>query len=103
MLFRSGQVLSRAGFKVCNARDIGTHLSFRKGEGRAPFDRIFLSARQPESRGSCPLSGRGDDPRDFKVIKPQAWQPGITQSEFQQRLSDHLLVRTTLCVMADDD
>jgi predicted extracellular nuclease len=95
--------LQQAGFKDCNARDIGTHLSFRKGEKRAPFDRIFVKATQPETSGACPAEGKGQGPRDFKVFKPQDWQPDIGNSQFQQRLSDHLLVRTTLCVMKDDD
>ncbi len=99
----AGQVLARAGFKDCNARDVGTHLSFRAGEKRAPFDRIFVAARQPESADTCPLSGVGREPRDFKVIKPHEWQPDLKPSQFQARLSDHLLVRTALCVMKDDD
>jgi predicted extracellular nuclease len=99
----AGRTLQQAGFKDCNARDIGTHLSFRKGEKRAPFDRIFVKAAQPETAGACPAEGRGQGPRDFKVMKPQDWQADISNSQFQQRLSDHLLVRTTLCVMKDDD
>jgi predicted extracellular nuclease len=99
----AAQTLQQAGFKDCNARDIGTHLSFRKGEKRAPFDRIFVKAAQPETAGTCPADGKGQGPRDFKVIKPQDWQADISNSQFQQRLSDHLLVRTTLCVMKDDD
>ncbi len=99
----ASRTLQQAGFKDCNARDIGTHLSFRAGEKRAPFDRIYVKAAQPETSGACPMGGRGQGPRDFKVFKPQDWQPDISNSQYQARLSDHLLVRTTVCVMKDDD
>ncbi|MEY4766706.1 MAG: hypothetical protein RI907_3379 [Pseudomonadota bacterium] len=99
----AAQALAQAGFKDCNPRDVGTHLSFKAGEKRAPFDRIFVRASQPESRDTCPTAGRGHAPRDFKVIKPQDWEPDIGNSAYQARLSDHLLVRTTLCVLKDDD
>lgn len=99
----AARVLKEAGWRDCNARDVGTHLSFRAGEKRAPFDRIFVPQRQPEFADTCPASGVGRDPRDFKVIKPQEWVADILPSQFRARLSDHLLVRTTLCVMKDDD
>ena len=91
------------GLKDCNARDLGTHLSLKKGEKAAPFDRIFLSNSQPETSGSCSTKGNGKDPADFKIMRPGDFQAGMQPSDFRKRLSDHQLVRTGICVMADDD
>lgn len=95
--------LTSHGMKDCNARDIGTHLSFRQGERDAPFDRVFLVAAQPETQNSCPNTSDGSQPLDFKVVRPSDWQQGMTKSEFRKRLSDHLLVRAGICVSKDDD
>ena len=99
----AGKAMSQAGFKDCNARDLGTHLPFKHGETAAPFDRIFLVAAQPETNVSCPADGVGKNPLDFKVVRPSDWMQGITSVEFRNRLSDHLLVRAGICVMQDDD
>jgi len=95
--------LKAAGLRDCNAGDIGTHLTFQKGEKSAPFDRIFVMSAQPETSGSCPKAGIGKGAMDFKVLRPEDWQPGLSGSDFRKRLSDHQLVRAGVCAMADDD
>lgn len=99
----AGSGLSAMGLKDCNARDLGTHLAARPGEKAAPFDRVFVAAKQPETAASCPAKGNGKGALDFKIIRPADWQQGMTAGEFRKRLSDHLMVRTGICVMADDD
>lgn len=94
-----------AGLRDCNAGDLGTHLSGKPGQKDVPFDRIFVMSGQPETTDTCriPGSGSGKKPMDFKVVKPTEWKPGTTNTQFLDMLSDHLLVRTAICVMADDD
>jgi predicted extracellular nuclease len=91
------------GMKDSNARDIGTHITFRKGEKPAPFDRIFLMKDQPETKDSSPETGNGSGQMDFKIVRPAEWRPGIKPSDFRELLSDHMLVRTAICVGPDDD
>lgn len=91
------------GLKDCNAGDLGTHLPFRAAESAAPFDRVFLAAQQPETAASCPAQGNGKGPLDFKIIRPAELKQGMTASEFRKVLSDHLMVRSGICVMNDDD
>ena len=93
------RVLTTAGFKDCNSRDFGTHI----GGGRAPFDRIYLRADQPETAPSCPPRGNGSSPLDFKRVRPADWRQGTTDSTFRKLLSDHMLVRVGFCVTKDDD
>jgi hypothetical protein len=91
------------GMKDCNGRDLGTHLSFGTGGRDAPFDRVFLMSAQPETQHSCPTSGDGSQPLDFKVVRPADWLQGMSKSEFRKRLSDHQMVRVGVCVTKDDD
>jgi endonuclease/exonuclease/phosphatase family metal-dependent hydrolase len=96
-------LFQKAGLKDCNQRDIGTHLTFKRGERSAPFDRVYVMTGQPETASSCLPSGKGEGALDFKVVRPADWQSGTTNSQFRERLSDHLLVRAGMCVTADDD
>lgn len=100
---RAGTSFSGAGLRDCNGKDIPTHLASKPGEKDVPFDRIFLMAGQPETKNSCPAEGDGKKAMDFRVVKPSDWKPGTTGAQFRDKLSDHLLVRTAICVMADDD
>jgi predicted extracellular nuclease len=99
----AGLGLQSAGLKDCNARDLGTHISFVKGQKWAPFDRIFLMSSQPETAASCSAQGNGSGRLDFKIIQPQDWKPGVTPSQFVKALSDHMMVRAGICVQKDDD
>jgi predicted extracellular nuclease len=96
-------VLKDFGFTDCNARDMGTHISFNANEKGAPFDRIFVMKDQNETKESCPSNGDGSAPLDFRIVRPEDWIHGMTPSEFRKKLSDHMLVRTGLCIGADDD
>lgn len=99
----AGTTLQRAGLKDCNAGDLGTHIGFGKNEKWAPFDRVFVMADQPETKASCPVNASGKGPLDFKIIRPEDWKPGTTPSQFVKLLSDHMMVRTGICVQKDDD
>jgi hypothetical protein len=99
----AGTRLTQAGFSDCNARDLGTHLPFRRGEKAAPFDRIFVPKVQPETRNSCSPRGVGRGPLDFKVVRPRDWQDGTTNLQFRKALSDHVMVRAGMCIQRDDD
>lgn len=99
----AGLALQSAGLKDCNSRDLGTHIGFVKGQKWAPFDRVFVMASQPETAGSCPTNGNGNGPMDFKIIRPEAWKADTTPSQFIKSLSDHMMVRTGICVIKDDD
>ena len=96
----AGQAFKAAGFRDCNAADLGTHLAGGKFPG-SPFDRIYVSTHQPETTAACtgPING----PNAFKVLWPSNWRPGITNTAFRQSMSDHVLVSTKVCVMNDDD
>lgn len=99
----AANALKGAGLRDCNARDLGTHLSFKAGERGAPFDRIFVMGDQAETSATCPATGNGRNDLDFKLVRAAEWRQGVTNSQFRNRLSDHLLVRTGICVVADDD
>ncbi len=86
-----------AGFKDCNRDDLGTHLNMNPNQSDAPFDRIFIPANEPETKMSCNAA------KDFALFKPVDWKPGLTASQFREQLSDHILVRTSLCIGKDDD
>lgn len=96
-------VFSSMGLKDCNARDLGTHITFKKGEKPAPFDRIFVMKDQTETKQTCPNNGKGTNRLDFKIVRPSDWVAGARNSDFRNKLSDHQLVRTGLCVQKDDD
>lgn len=99
----AGTAFQSAGLKDCNAKDVGTHIGFRKGQKWAPFDRVFVMADQPETKASCPSSGDGKGPLDFKIVRPTDWKEGTTPSQFVKALSDHMMVRTGICIQKDDD
>lgn len=99
----AGSAFAARGMKDCNSRDLGTHISFAAGAKNAPFDRVFVVSAEPETKDSCPSSGDGSQPLDFKIVRPSDWQVGMQQSEFRKRLSDHQMVRVGMCVMKDDD
>lgn len=99
----AGQLMRGAGYRDCNGKDLGTHLSFKQDERGAPFDRIFVLPARAATAATCAAPNNGSKSTDFKVVRPAQWQPGTTNVQFRKLLSDHLLVRTTLCVAADDD
>lgn len=99
----AGSGFGAMGLKDCNDRDLGTHLAARPDEKAAPFDRVFVAAKQPETAATCPANGNGKGALDFKIIRPADLQQGMTAGEFRRRLSDHLMVRAGICIMNDDD
>lgn len=95
--------LKAGGLKDCNALDAGTHLNGKTGKGEAPFDRIFVSASEPETRDACASAPGPANLAGFTVIQPAQWEPGLASTTFRERMSDHLLVTATICVTDDDD
>jgi predicted extracellular nuclease len=70
-----------AGLRDLNLLDFNTH-----AKGRAPFDRFFVPADQKEFRNSHQI-----------VLSP------TDRRNYEQRVSDHYLILTTLEVSPDDD
>lgn len=99
----AGVNMKAAGFRDCNARDLGTHLPFKSAEKAAPFDRIFVLPARPSTADTCGGSNSGQQSTDFKIVLPSQWRPGTNNIQFRKLLSDHLMVRTSLCVGGDDD
>jgi len=95
------QLLRDRGMRDCNQADQNTWLSTRERLTDAPFDRIFVMRDQPETRQTC--ASPGDPSMAFEVVAPGDWIAGMNKEQFRQRLSDHQMVRTTLCIGADDD
>jgi len=82
------EILIQAKFKDLNAADDTTHL----GGGKAPFDRFFVPNDQPEFKQSSQ-----------KILREFLKQEGLTQKQFVQRFSDHLMIVTQIQIMKDDD
>ena len=95
--------LKAGGLKDCNAMDAKTYLNSQPSKDDAPFDRIFVSASEPETQYACAGTPGSANIAGFQVIKPGQWESGSTSATFRQRLSDHLLVTATICVTKDDD
>ncbi len=82
------KVLGEAGFVDLNQRDTATYWT-----GVAPLDRAFVPADQPEFKK-----------RSFAVWgKPYMARRRMEPADFARRLSDHMMVITSITVMADDD
>ena len=92
----AGVALGASGYRDCNARDLGTYLE------STPFDRIYVLEAQPETKMSCPKNPKGDA-LDFIRFLATDWRPGMKKEDFVASMSDHVLVRTAVCVMKDDD
>lgn len=88
-----------AGFRDCNATNARTYL---KGDS-APFDRILVRTDRPETAKACLPAGASGANQHFSVVKTQAWKPNAPEAQFIKDLSDHAMVKTGLCVRADDD
>lgn len=99
----AGQRLRQAGFIDCNSKDLETHLPYKQGDKGAPFDRIFLNPQRAATAASCRPGSTGSGAQDFKVFRPGAWEAGMSNRQFRKLLSDHLMVRTALCIGKDDD
>jgi hypothetical protein len=82
--------LAAAGFRDLNATDGGTTAAWGDGYSSAPFDRIFVTASQPE----------------FAAAQQKVWRNAGGDSairEFRIRHSDHYLVTCDIKLAADDD
>lgn len=100
---QAGENMKAAGFLDCNGRDLGTHLPFKSADKAAPFDRIFVLPARSSTAETCGGANNGQRSSDFKIVRPSQWRPGTTNVQFRKLLSDHLMVRTSVCVGADDD
>lgn len=89
----AGKRFADAGYRDCNRADQKTWDFSR------PYDRIWVSTSQPETRNTC--SGNGTGALDFSLVMPIAIN--LTQAKFEERLSDHLMVKAGICVQKDDD
>lgn len=83
--------LYAAGFRDLNASDGGTTTAWGYGYKSAPFDRIFVTADQPE----------------FGRSQQRVWRPADdeddTIKDFRFSLSDHYLITAEIAITADDD
>lgn len=95
------KLLQAYGMKDCNSADVGTWLTTEERFSDAPFDRFFVMRDQPETQGICNADSQG--PMAFNVMTPGDWEPGMDAKTFRERLSDHQMIRTSLCIGADDD
>lgn len=100
---QAGLNMKAAGFLDCNARDLATHLPYKSTEKGAPFDRIFVLPARTSTAQTCGGSNNGQRLTDFKLVRPTQWKPGISNADFRRLLSDHVMVRTSVCVTEDDD
>lgn len=99
----AGELFKQHHMKDCNSQDIATHFPKTNRFSPAPFDRIFLIDNQPETKNSCQENTLTSAPLKFEIVEPNKWMENISMKEFQTRLSDHLLVRTGICILKDDD
>jgi endonuclease/exonuclease/phosphatase family metal-dependent hydrolase len=76
-------ILADAGFRDLNARDAVT---YRKGQFASPFDRVFVPEQQAEFRFSL----------QYRLAPTD-------ELLYQQRLSDHFLIKVAIQVLDDDD
>lgn len=96
------RLLKDSGMRDCNSSELATWLTTDERFTNAPFDRIFVMSDQPETRGSCVMEA-ADPSLRFDVMTPAEWITGLDPQAFRQRLSDHQMVRTSVCIGADDD
>lgn len=94
-------LLAANGLRDCNSADLGTWLTTEARFADAPFDRIFVMGDQPETQATCTQATAGA--LAFSVVTADDWIPGMDAETFRQRLSDHQMVRTAVCIGADDD
>ncbi|MEJ5861779.1 endonuclease/exonuclease/phosphatase family protein [Pseudomonas farsensis] len=95
------KLLQAYGMKDCNSSDVGTWLTTEERFSDAPFDRFFVMRDQPETQSTCNADSQGS--MAFNVMTPGDWEPGMDAKTFRERLSDHQMIRTSLCIGADDD
>lgn len=95
-------LLKNKGMRDCNSSEQGTWLTTDERFTDAPFDRIFVMSDQPETRMSCVMDS-ADQSMAFDVMAPGDWIPGLSEQAFRQRLSDHQMIRTSVCIGPDDD
>lgn len=96
------RLLKHHGMRDCNGSDLDTWLTTDNRFTNAPFDRIFVMSDQPETRLSCGMEA-ADPSMRFDVVTPTEWIAGLSTPAFRQRLSDHQMVRTSVCIGPDDD
>ncbi|WP_313203168.1 endonuclease/exonuclease/phosphatase family protein [Pseudomonas sp.] len=96
------RLLKSKGMRDCNSSEQATWLTTDERFTDAPFDRIFVMSDQPETRGSCVME-TADPSMAFDVVTPGDWIPDLSAQAFRQRLSDHQMIRTSLCIGPDDD
>ncbi|PVZ43785.1 hypothetical protein [Pseudomonas sp. CC120222-01a] len=96
------RLLKSKGMRDCNSSEQATWLTTDERYTDAPFDRIFLMSDQPETSGSCVME-TADPSMAFDVVAPGDWIPGLSAQAFRQRLSDHQMIRTSVCIGPDDD
>lgn len=82
---RAWQIFRDSGFIDLNQAGASTHL------GGAPFDRILVPGSQQEFT------------RNFEVIAGKLSGRQLSPEDFRNKLSDHLMVVTTVHVTTDDD
>jgi hypothetical protein len=81
------KVLQQANFKDLNADNNGTFI-----DGNAPFDRFFVPTNQPEFQQSSQ-----------SILRDFLKQQQLTEKEFIQAFSDHLMIVMEIQIMKDDD
>jgi hypothetical protein len=98
---RAGKLLAEAGFRDCNQHDAKTYV----GGSGSPFDRIFVLSDQPETKNTCSAPGGGSPTpgMEFGVLKSDDWRPGLSNPDFEEMMSDHVLVYAGVCADQDDD
>lgn len=87
----SSELLQASGFVDLNSHDEGTTAAWGQGYSSAPFDRIFVAAKQPEFAKST-----------MKVHKTKNGTDDEIRS-FKKQFSDHYLVSTVIEIGEDDD
>ena len=83
--------LSEAGFTDLNEEDVGTTAAWGEGYSSAPFDRIFVTSKQPEFAGSVQTVHKTKNGTDNEI------------RDFKKRFSDHYLVSCVIDISDDDD
>ena len=87
----ASKLLTSAGLIDLNEKDVGTTAAWGEGYSSAPFDRIFVSANQPEFAKSAQTVHKTKNGTDNEI------------KDFKKRFSDHYLVSCIIEISNDDD